>query len=46
MSGAPESGNKISVLVSAAMSEHRLPVTGHVSERLTHELSATKGGPL
>jgi hypothetical protein len=38
--------NKISVLVSAAMSERRLPVTGQVSERLTRELSAMKGGPL
>jgi hypothetical protein len=43
---APERGNKISVLVSAAMSERRLPVTGQVSERLTRELSAMKGGPL
>jgi hypothetical protein len=38
--------NKISALVSAAMSERRLPVTGQVSERLTRELAAMKGGPL
>jgi hypothetical protein len=43
---APESGYKISVLVSAAMSQRRLPVAVQISERLTRELSAMKGGPL
>jgi hypothetical protein len=38
--------NRAERTVSAAMSERRLPVTGQVSERLTRELAAMKGGPL